>query len=106
MIIFKKSIAVAFSVGFIIALVLWLGLTVNDQFVLNRDASYVPLLIKLQHWGIDRATLWFPCKPDGVTGCEGYKVAPATILVNTLVYFVILIIPIHVIRRWSTTLDT
>ncbi len=107
MIIFKKSVVVALTVSFVIALVLWLGATVNNQFVANRDASYVPLLVKVQHWGVDRANLMFPCQDKtSNTGCEGYKTAPVTILVNMLVYFAVLIIPIHLIRRYSTTLDT
>ena|SRR5581483_2800396 len=105
MIIFKKSVVVALTVAFIVSLLLWLGLLVNDQFVANRDATYVPMLLKLQHYGIDQAKQWFPCGADGSSGCETYKTATVTVLLNTVVFFAVLLIPIHILRRFSTTLD-
>jgi hypothetical protein len=96
---------VTLTVAFVLSLLLWLGLQVNDQFVSNRDAAYVPILLKLQHYGMDQAKQWFPCGKDGSTGCEPYKTVPAVVLLNTVVFFAVLLIPIHILRRFSTTLD-
>ena len=105
MIIFRKSVTVTLTVSFVLALLLWLGLQLNDEFMGNRNAGYIPTLLTLQQQGLDAAKSMFPCGEDRITGCEPYKTIPAVVGVNTVVFFTLLLLPIHILRRWSTTLD-
>lgn len=106
MIILKKTIRVSLLVGFVLSLLFYCLLMVNDEVIQNRTASYIPALLRVQQPGMNAAHSWFPCKTDkDNSGCEGYKTVPAWVVVNWFVYAGLLVLPLWIIRRWTTTLD-
>jgi hypothetical protein len=105
MIAFRKTLMVALTVGFVLSLTLWLAVKVNGDFAQSSASSYMGPLVRLQQSGLDSANRWFPCASDGSTGCESYKTAPAIVIVNGIVFSAILLVPIYLIRKWTTTLD-
>ena len=105
MVAFRKTLLVSLTVGFILSLTLWLVVKVNGDFEENGASSFMPRLIHMQQTGINTATAWFPCTGQSSQGCEPYKIVPAIIVVNGIVYSAILLLPIFLIRKWTTTLD-
>jgi hypothetical protein len=103
----RKTVRVSLLCGFVVALLLWLAVEVNDEVLHTRSASYIAVLLQLQGPGISAASRWFPCAGEGdpPSGCEPYKTAPATILVNALIFAGVLLVPIYFLRKLSTTLD-
>lgn len=104
--IFRKTLWVSVTVGFVASLLLWLAVTLNGEVVPGQEPAYVRALLTVQQPGTDAAHRWFPCTEEGSTkGCEVYKTVPATIFVNGIVLAGVLLIPIYFFRLWSTSLD-
>ncbi|ABF43659.1 hypothetical protein Acid345_4659 [Candidatus Koribacter versatilis Ellin345] len=107
MIKFRKTFYVALTVGFVASLVLWLLLILNGEFVQATQTSAASLIHRIQSPGLDMATSWFPCTAQeaGASNCEYFKIVPAMLIINGLLYAGLLFIPIYIFRFFSTTLD-
>ncbi len=106
---FRKTFYVSLTVGFILSLLLWLVVVLNGEIVPSGQPGLVGQVHRVQQPGADLARGWFPCKavtPDAPVGnCEYFKIVPATILINALLYAGLLFIPIYLFRFFSTSLD-
>ncbi len=106
MIKFRKTFYVALTVGFVASLVLWLLLILNGEFGPGVQAGMTSLLHRVQSPGLDMATSWFPCSGSAATAnCEYFKIVPAMLVINGLLYAGLLFIPIYFFRFFSTSLD-
>ena len=106
---FRKTFYVSLTVGFVLSLMLWLVVVLNGEMVPSGQAGFVSQVHRLQQPGSNVAHRWFPCStgtPDAPQGgCEYFKMIPATILLNGLLYAGFLFIPIYLFRLFSTSLD-
>ena len=106
---FRKTFYVSLTVGFVFALLLWLIVVLNGEIVPSGQPGFVAQVHRLQQPGSDLARGWFPCRaaaPDAPSGnCEYFKIVPATIIINGLLYAGLLFVPIYLFRLFSTSLD-
>jgi peptidoglycan/LPS O-acetylase OafA/YrhL len=103
----RKTVMVSLTVGFVLSLLFWLAVLVNDEVSQSRSAFYIPPLLRLLEPGLGTAARWFPCTsdPEPQRGCEPYKRVPAILFVNGIAYAGVLLLPIYIIRKWTSTLD-
>ena len=100
---FRKTVYVSLTVGFIMALVLWLVVVLNGELEPSAQPGFVAQVSHLQQPGMDLARRWFPC--SGNFGCEYFRVLPTTLLINTFFFGGVLLLPIYIFRLFSTSLD-
>jgi hypothetical protein len=104
----RKTLRVALLVGFVVSLSLWLILVVNGELVPSGQSGLLAQVHRFQQPGSNIAHTWFPCGdgPEAVTpGCQYLKIAPATILLNAILFAGVLFIPVYIFRLFSTSLD-
>ena len=86
----KRNIALSIGTGLTIAVILWLSLDASDAIFQSRLLPWVHPLIYLQDVGFTVASHFFPCQKEGFdTGCEAYKIIPAFVGTNVLLYTIV-----------------
>ncbi len=106
MVIFRKTVWVSLTVGFVGSFLLWILVVLSGEIVPGGQSHTTSTLHHLQQPGVNLASSWFPCAASQASaGCEYLKIIPTMILLNGLMYAGVLFLPIYLFRFFSTSLD-
>jgi len=87
---FMKTLKLSLILGFSASLFAFLSLDVSDLIFQSRLLPWIAPLIHVQTLGFHAASRFFPCQKEGFdTGCESFKVIPAILFTNAIVYVLI-----------------